>query len=716
MESRFMQRFAIPLILTAATTFAASEGIAREAGAPVLLADSGQAEGILQHSSRGAARRPSERAVAAPATATGASKARSAVRRAPARADNKTRSVVRTTPTTTTNKTHAAPTTTANKTGTAPTVKAGPPAAKTQNTSAAGPAASAGAKAAKPVIKVGVPRGEIKLPQILKPGDVARYRRIFALQARRRFRAANREIARLSDRILLGHVLAQRYMGRGYRSHYRELRAWMARYADHPQAVRVYKLALRRKPRRAGYPRAPRHVTLGNGVEINANNYYRGSQPVAGRYRLRRTRWLRRAIGRHIARGRLSRAERILRSRRYQRRLGPALTDLYRTRLAFQLMAYGRTEKAYEMAKAAHERSGDRLTLAQWTLGLAAFRLGKYGEAANHFEALAQTNAISDWTESAAAFWAARARLRNRQPEQVNRWLDAAAQHAGTFYGILARRQLGLGTRFNWRVPEGSGADMDRLLESSAAVRAIALVQVGQRTRAEQELRRLYKGGDPATGAALLAVAQAGNMPGLSLRVARMMTRRDGKKFDGGLYPVPKWRPNEGFTIDRALIYAVMRQESAFRTRARSRVGARGLMQLMPRTASIVARDRRLRWRRGRNRLYNPALNISLGQKYLNFLLAQDVINGNIMYAIAGYNAGPGAVVKWHANVDHRNDPLLFLESIPYRETRLYVARVMANLWAYRERLSQEPASLEQVARGAWPIYKPQDGRNTARR
>ncbi|HUT51269.1 MAG TPA: lytic transglycosylase domain-containing protein [Alphaproteobacteria bacterium] len=593
--------------------------------------------------------------------------------------------------------------------------KGGPPTAAAVKTSAGGPAANAGAKAAKPIVKVGVPRGEIKLPQILKSGDVARYRRIFALQASRQYRAADREIAQLSDRILLGHVLFQRYMGRGYRVGYRQLSAWMARYADHPDSARLYKLALRRKPRRAGNPRTPRTVSLGDGGEVAGSNY-RGARPVASARALRRTRWLRRSIGRHIAYGRLTRAERILNSRRYQRSLGPALTDLYRTRLAFRLMAHGQTEKAYAMAKAAHERTGARLTFAQWTLGLAAFRLARYEEAATHFEALAQMNGVSDWTESAAAYWAARARLRNRQPEQVNRWIDAAAQHAGTFYGILARRQLGLGTRFNWKVPEGSGADMDRLLESSAAVRAIALVQVGQRALAEQELRRLYRGGDPGLGAALLAVAQAGNMPGLSLRVARLMTRRDGKKIDGGLYPVPKWRPREGFTIDRALVYAVMRQESAFRTRARSHVGARGLMQLMPRTASIVAQDRRLRWRRGRNRLFDPALNISLGQKYLNFLLARDGINGNIIYAVAGYNAGPGAVAKWHTNVDHRNDPLLFLESIPYRETRGYVVRVLANLWAYRERLSQQPASLDQVAAGAWPIYKPQDGRSTAKR
>ncbi|MDH3234325.1 MAG: hypothetical protein OEQ29_12470, partial [Alphaproteobacteria bacterium] len=118
----------------------------------------------------------------------------------------------------------------------------GPPTAAAVKTSAGGPAASAGAKAVKPVVKVGVPRGEIKLPQILKSGDVARYRRIFALQARGQYRAADREIAQLSDRILLGHVLFQRYMGRGYRARYAQLRSWMARYADHPDSVRIYKL------------------------------------------------------------------------------------------------------------------------------------------------------------------------------------------------------------------------------------------------------------------------------------------------------------------------------------------------------------------------------------------------------------------------------------------------------------------------------------------
>ncbi len=551
---------------------------------------------------------------------------------------------------------------------------------------------------------------KITLPEILKPADVARYRRIFALQNRSAWRLADREIRRLSDRVLLGHVLFQRYMSRRYRTRYKQLRAWMARYADHPQAGRIYKLALRRKPRRARYPRGPVRVALGGGgvTQRYTSGVRPAPRPRLNRRQRRQARYLRRVTARNIAYARFARAERYLARRNAERLLGKAGYDRLRARLAFAYLGKGNAEKAYEIATQAAERSGEYVPFAGWTAGLAAFRLGKYADAAARFETMSQAGRTS-WSRSAGAYWAARANLRDGKPEKVNAWLDTAAQNARTFYGILARHQLGLATRFNWTISTKSGADMDRLLESAAAVRAIALVQVGQNPRAGRELRRLYRGGDAGIGAAILAIAEKGKLASASMRVARLMINRDGQALDGGLYPVPHWRPRDGFTVDRALVYAIMRQESQFQTRARSRVGARGLMQLMPRTASLVARDRTLRWRRGRNKLFNPALNISLGQKYIGFLLGQDGINGNLIFTFAGYNAGPGAVLKWQSSIDHRGDPLFFLESIPYRETRGYVTRVMANLWAYRGRLGQKPNSLDQVAAGAWPTYKAQD-------
>ena len=84
-------------------------------------------------------------------------------------------------------------------------------------------------------------------------------------------------------------------------------------------------------------------------------------------------------------------------------------------------------------------------------------------------------------------------------------------------------------------------------------------------------------------------------------------------KLEAALFPIPPWQPESGFIVDRALIYALMRQESAFNPRAKSVDGARGLMQLMPATAGFVARQR-FRGSR-RNRLFDPALNLELGQR-----------------------------------------------------------------------------------------------------
>lgn len=556
---------------------------------------------------------------------------------------------------------------------------------------------------------------KLTLPEILKASDVERYRRIFAHQDNARWADADREIRLLGDRSLLGHVYFERYMSRHFRASYRDLHGWLSRYADHPGAERIYKLALRRKPKGAAYPRRPYEVRLGGGVAVPYAAAYKPlPQPVLSRRQRANSYYLRRMISRNINRNKLDRAEAYLKRRDAETLLGPVGYDKERAKLAFHIMIRGDSEKAYEMAKAAAERSGQYLPFANWAAGLAAWRLGKYDEAATHFEAVAQADAVSPWVQSAGAYWAARTHLVNRKPENVNRWLDSAAQNARTFYGMLARRQLGLDTKFNWQISAKRGADMDRLLEAAPAVRAIALVQVGQNRLAEQELWRLYRGGDANLGAAVLAVAQAGKLAGVSLQIARLMINTDGRALDTGLYPIPHWEPGEGFQVDRALVYAVMRQESAFHTQARSRVGARGLMQLMPQTASIVAGDRSLRWRKGRNKLYDPSLNISLGQRYIVHLLGMDGINGNLFYAVPGYNAGPLAVVKWQSTIDHRNDPLLFIESIPYDETRGYVEQVIANLWAYRERLGQTATSLEQVAKGQWPIYKPQDGTPTA--
>jgi soluble lytic murein transglycosylase-like protein len=151
-----------------------------------------------------------------------------------------------------------------------------------------------------------------------------------------------------------------------------------------------------------------------------------------------------------------------------------------------------------------------------------------------------------------------------------------------------------------------------------------------------------------------------------------------------------------------------MRAESGFDPEAESHAGARGLMQVMPATAQEIASRSQLEladW----DGVFEPATGIALGQAYLDQILRLPWIGDNLMFAAIAYNAGPGRVAEWCKDLGFNHDPLLFLESIPLRETRIYVKKVLTNYWTYRDRLGQPLPSLKALAGNAWPIYQPLD-------
>ena len=117
----------------------------------------------------------------------------------------------------------------------------------------------------------------------------------------------------------------------------------------------------------------------------------------------------------------------------------------------------------------------------------------------------------------------------------------------------------------------------------------------------------------------------------------------------------------------------------------------------------MMAGDGKLRYQLGR--LFDPEFNMELGQRYLRHLLRTPELGGNLAFAAAAYNAGEGALAKWTL----RDDALMFMATIPYTETREYVERVLYNVSAYRLRLGQSPAELEDLAQNRFPIYRPQD-------
>lgn len=586
--------------------------------------------------------------------------------------------------------------------------------------------------------------------------DVLRYRRIFALQDRAEWDAADREIAHLGDKRLLGYVLRQRYLHPDRRASYGELADWMRRFGDLAGAERIHSLAERRQPAGERAPKPPRGndvVRLNGSLEMlgglrptpdpspegdDAQGDSSGGDSSAGDAPADDTAAADPDKISVAPRSRTSRADRsddaavaqvrsLLRAGKTAaalallgdddvgRKLDSVQYDTARARIAASLYYAGNVKEALSLASASAARSGDVVTEASWIAGLAAWRLKQYDRAARHFDTMAAARPRSPWMAAAADYWAARAAARRGHDTKARTHLAAAARFPHTFYGLIALRTLGGTDDLGWRTPELTGAMLTALADSPEGARAIALLQVGQKDLAEMELRRIHPHGDARIERALVALADRAGLSALALQVGNAVPGPDGAPYTAALYPVPYWTPRDGFAVDRALLYAVMRQESRFDPRLVSSAGALGLMQIMPSTAQHVqSRNADI----GdadteRTALFDPATNMELGQRYLAELLASPDVDNNLFLMAAAYNAGPGTLAHWRKDLSDIRDPLLFIESIPYAETRGYVKKVAANFWIYRLRFGQEMGALDAVAAGRWPLYMPVDARPT---
>ncbi|WP_417798797.1 transglycosylase SLT domain-containing protein [Terasakiella pusilla] len=544
---------------------------------------------------------------------------------------------------------------------------------------------------------------------VLDEKNLSLYKRIFAIQEAGRWNAADKLIKELTDQTLMGHVMAQRYLHpTKYRSRYKELRRWLLRYSDHPQAQRIYELAVKRRPKNALNPQKPSGQYL-SGAGYDATGY--ASKVYAPKRRLdkekaRKAANYTRKMRYYTRKGWTKSVKNLLETKEVQQLLHPGQLDQARTWLAAGYYVDGRDDWAYEWATKAIKRSGRYIPRAHWLAGLASWRLGKLDQAAKHFEQVTYSEYSSDWMVSAGSFWAARSYLLERKPAEVNKWLVKAAAYPRTFYGLLANNALGYEMAFDWTVPEIDSFELGQLKTQKTGRRALALLQMGKDDLAEKEFRKAYARTDKDGRKAMLGIALRSNMPSFSMRLGALLSRNGVTVPDAALYPIPKWQPEVGFKVDRALIYALMRQESGFNPNAESYAGAKGLMQLMPGTASFVAKDRRMAWSK---KLFEPETNIHLGQNYINMLLGEKYINGDLFHLTAAWNGGPGNLNKWKRGINHENDPLLFIESIPSKETRNFIERVLTNFWIYRDRMGQQVPTLEAIASGQWPSYEGQD-------
>lgn len=552
--------------------------------------------------------------------------------------------------------------------------------------------------------------GAIVLPPVLGESDRQLYRQIFALQEKGNLDAAAKQISELNDKILMGHVLAQKYLHpTAHRSKFNELKLWLGEYADHPDARRLYRLAMKRKPASAKSPKLP-VTTKGAGLSSGKSQYASPRIPGRGISRDQRNRLLdlQRDMRARIRSGWPTGARQILASKPHSALASEAEYDAYQARIAWSYYLNNKDALALELASASAERSRQLVPGADWTAGLAAWRLGRLEEAVGHFAKLAQSLSASPWLITSGAYWAARGELRLRRPQHVSSWLRIAAQDPRTLYGLLATRALGLKPNLNWRSSILTEAHLAVLDNSAAMRRARALAEVGQGERAEREIRTLWPRATSALASAILPLVDRLGLAAVQIALGTELGKIDGETHDAAAFPVPGWQPEGGYSVDRALIFALIRQESKFRASAKNRSGATGLMQLMPATARFAAQQERIKGVNSHT-LLNPELNIALGQSYVQHLLTQDMIDGNIFFLLCAYNAGPGNLKKWLPKTNFDEDPLLFIESIRSRETRQFIRRVIANYWIYRMRLGQPTPSLDATASGLWPGYAPQE-------
>ncbi len=357
-------------------------------------------------------------------------------------------------------------------------------------------------------------------------------------------------------------------------------------------------------------------------------------------------------------------------------------------------------------ALASQEIDGPQSGQAGWIGGLAAFRLGDFATAQRYFTLAANWGVGDDWTRSAGAFWAARSAEKLNNPAATRAMLEQAASSPLTFYGQLGLMKLG-----RWdtlRVPsvQDEQERATRLLRGDPGVRrAAALVEVGRTEDADAELAAAWGRGRADDDLGYLTIARSLNLSD----VASLISQTSPAASMAALYPAPaNIRPSGGeFVLDRAVVLAVIRQESKFQPTAVSYAGARGLMQLMPRTAAWMTGRRDLA--SNPRQLQDNTLNVTLGEAYLEKMMAEGPISNCLIRTFMAYNAGPGSVGRWATTIKGGEDPLMFMEGAPSGQARVYAERVMSNLWIYHRRFGQRAPSLEKLARGFTPTYEPQD-------
>ena len=378
----------------------------------------------------------------------------------------------------------------------------------------------------------------------------------------------------------------------------------------------------------------------------------------------------------------------------------PDLWWTERAVLARRALQKGNISIAYDLAQNHGQTDGSGYAEAEWLSGWIALRfLSDATQGLDHFSRM-YDHVATPQSRSRAAYWAGRSCEVLGQGDEAVRWFNLAAQNVTTFYGQLAVGRIHQDQL--WALPpdpKPSPADVAHFERQEMTQAAHLLGEIKETDLVKPFMLKAVELAETPGERELAAnLAEKLGRADIAVTVAKQSEHQGVPLIQSG-YPM---LPSASEKPERALVLGLIRQESAFHFDAVSSAGAMGLMQLMPQTAAKIAKTLKVVFRKRDNLnaqlTKNPALNVKLGSAYLGDLLND--FNGSYVLSVAAYNAGPARVRRWVKDMgDPRTaevDPVDWIESIPFSETRNYVERVLEGTQIYRRKMGATSTQIDR--------------------
>ena len=542
--------------------------------------------------------------------------------------------------------------------------------------------------------------------KILSEEDVNNYQQAYYFQEQCKWKSANRFILKIKNKNLLGHIYAQKFLHPNcYKSKYLELYYWLKKYNDHPQAKRIYKLAIRRMP--SGYksptkPSKPMGIVAEKITTVKKSKY-KSSKKLSNAQRKEKIKLIN-GIKSRVNRGWPTGALQLLNQRDVNLLLDQVEIDQQKELIAKGYFLANKNKLAIKYASEALVNSAQYVPYAAWTAGLCSWRLEKYEDAANYFSLFSISLKDDAWHQTSGSFWTARSYAKLGRYDDINFWLKRASNNPNSFYGMLALEILGVEDKIDWNKRSVLNKNNSKLLNLPAGKRLQSLIQVGFADELEKEIVHLNSILNREIAKESISIAENFDLAYTQLKIVNKLEQFGMDVPIHLYYPTSVWKPRDGFKLETELLHAFMHQESMFNTKAKSKDGAMGLMQVLPSTAKFITKSKDVK-RNNSNILKNPEINLEVGQEYITYLLDLEVVSRNLIFLAAAYNGGPGNLQKWKKETNYLGDPLFFMESIPSRETRWFIEKILTKYWIYQNKNKKEMRSLKMLANGNDPLY-----------